>query len=784
MGNKVINHIQNNFLIFDGAMGTMLQKRGLVVGDLPERFNLTNKEIVKGIHKEYVEAGCHVITTNTFQANSFKIKDDLEDIIVSGITLAKQSGAKFVAQDIGPLGKLLEPMGSLTFDEAYDSFKEQAIIGEAAGADLILLETFSDIYEAKAAILAIKENTALPVFVSLSFQSDGRTFVGVDPVTATVTLQGLGVDALGVNCSLGPDALLPIVEKILKYSTVPVLVQPNAGLPNIDGEYDFSENEFGKNIEIMADMGGRIFGGCCGTTPEFTKEIVKVLRDKKIVKKAISPVTAITSGVKTVVIGEDVCIIGERINPTGKKLLKQALKEKDYDYILNEAITQENCGASVLDVNVGLPELDEPVVLKSVIKQVQSCVNLPLQIDSSSPEAIEAGVRYYNGKPIINSVNGKMESMEAIFPIAKKYGGVVLGLCLDEKGIPQTARGRADIAKRIVETGKLFGIDKKDIIIDCLVLTASAQQDQVMTTIEAIKLVKEELGCKCVLGVSNVSFGLPSRDLINANFLTLALGAGLDAPIMNPMAKQSMDAIDSFRVLKNWDINSEKFISRHGNTTGNKPIDTKTNLDSIDLKEIIITGRKNLAKAAVEELLKTLTPIEIIDNYFVVALDIVGQKYETGEIFLPQLMESAKTVQNAFGALKLEGNSQKKQEKIVLATVKGDIHDIGKNIVKMLLENYGYKIIDLGKDVPIEEVVKAIREQDVKLVGLSALMTTTVENMKKTIQAIRDANLDCKVIVGGAVLNEEYSKMVGADYYARDARVAVSIANDFFEQQV
>ena len=789
----ILKDIQSGYLIFDGAMGTMLQKSGLEIGEIPDLLSLTNPDLLIDIHRQYVNAGSQCITTNTFGANRLKITDaDISKLIAAAVNNAKAAKPKYVALDIGPIGQLLAPLGTLSFDEAYDVFKEQAVAGEKAGADCIVMETFSDLLELKIAILAAKENTSLPIFATMTYQDNGRTFVGVDPVSATLTLQGLGVDALGVNCSLGPDELLPIVESILQYATVPVMVQANAGLPDLEGNYAYSSEEYANRMVQMAKMGVRILGGCCGTTPEFISQMVNKL--KGIVPVTTSPkrVTAVCSDSSTVILNSGIHLIGERINPTGKPKLKEALKKEDYNYILNEAVNQRDNGADILDVNVGLPEIDEEKILKKTVITLQSGISLPLQIDSTDIKAVEGAVRVYKGKPLINSVNGDEESMSAVFPVAKKYGACVLGLCLDKNGIPETAEGRFEIAERILKTALSYGIPKEDILIDCLVLTASAQQEQVLTTLEAIKLVKSRLNLKCVLGVSNVSFGLPSRPLLNSVFLAAAFGAGLDAPIVNPCSREIMDTVNAFKVLNAQDKNGSEFIEKYGNLppSQSEPINiapkqkTDDSGENIDLKGIIIKGFKDMAAPVVEEMLKTTAPMEIINEYFIPALDEVGRLYETGKIFLPQLMLSAETVQNGFEVIsKKSAGADVKREKIVIATVEGDIHDIGKNIVKMLLSNYGYEVIDLGKDVPVDDVVAAVKKHSPSLVGLSALMTTTVKNMQRTIDALKEDGLNCKTMVGGAVLNDDYARMVGADYYAKDANESVKVAEKIFEDK-
>ncbi len=768
----------DRFYITDGGMGTMLQKAGLKTGGLPEIFNIENPDAVLKIHKSFVDAGSDIITTNTFGANRLKLGEDkLEEVITKGVEIAKKSGAEFVALDIGPTGALLEPIGTLKFEEAYDIFAQQVKIGANAGADLVIIETMSDLLEIKAAILAVKENSDLPIIATMTFDSDKRTFLGTDPKTAAIALSSYGVDALGVNCSLGPNELTDVVREMVEYSKVPVVVQPNAGLPTIEnGEtvYKITPNSFAVACEKMIDEGVLIIGGCCGTTPEHIKALSDILKNKTPVIKPKKSYTAFTSGRTTVELnGENSAIIGERINPTGKKKLKEALRNKDYDYVINEALSQEENGADVLDVNAGLPEIDEAETLKKLVREIQAITSLPLQIDSSDPTAIEAAVRIYNGKPIINSVNGSKESLDSILPIVKKYGTAVVALTLDENGIPETAQARLEITKRIVDEAAKYGISKDDILVDCLVLTVSTNQSMVKETLKAVSLVKKELGVKTVLGVSNVSFGMPNREIINAAFLAEAFGAGLDMPILNPMSAKYREIIASHKVINNEDISGESFISNYGNVEA-KPV---TETADLDLKSIIISGRKALATNATKELLKTEEPIDIINNYFIPALDTVGGCFEGGTMFLPQLMASAQAVKNGFDAIKDHlGETAATKGKIVLATVKGDIHDIGKNIVKMLLENYGYNVIDLGKDVDPQTVVNTVISENVKLVGLSALMTTTVKSMADTITALKNAGADCKVMVGGAVLNKEYANMVGADFYVSDATESAKVA--------
>lgn len=789
---KIIEELTENRLLFDGAMGTMLQKMGLPVGMEPEYFNLSHSETITQIHQEYVAAGADVITANTFQANQVKLKQtELPEIIEAAIKLARAAQPKYVAYDMGPIGQLMAPMGTLSFDQAYEMFREQAVLAEKAGADLVVIETMSDLLETKAAILAIKESTSLPIFCTMTFQEDGRTFVGTDPLTAVLTLQSLGIEAVGVNCSLGPNELLPIVDKILTYANIPVMVQANAGLPEMkDGQtfYPLTVEDYGLAVEKMLKSGVRIVGGCCGTNPEFIQKIRQLIDEIPPVALTPQKVTAVSSGSQTIILNEGLHLIGERINPTGKKRLKEALRKKDISYILKEGLKQVEAGADILDVNVGLPEIDEAEMMQKVVQELQGIVTAPLQIDSSSITAIEAGARYYNGRPLINSVNGKEESMREIFPIAKKYGAVVLGLALDETGIPDTAEKRLAVAEKIVETAASYGIAKEDVMIDPLVLTASAQQEQVQVTLDTIKLVREKLGVLTVAGLSNVSFGLPNRESLNGVFLAAAVGAGLNAPIVNPLSDILMQVVQALKVINNQDQDATEYIAN-----SQQVIDQPTSpiagdqKPSDNLKTLILKGQKAETPVLTKHLLETKTPLEIVNDYFIPALDEVGSKFEKGLLFLPQLMQSAEAVQRSQEVLKqyfeAHGQETEYKGKILLATVQGDIHDIGKNIVKMVLENYGFEVIDLGKDVPISMVVETLKEEKIQLAGLSALMTTTVQNMKGTIQAAREAGLDTKFMVGGAVLNEEYREFVGADYYAKDALNSVTIAQEFFQDK-
>ncbi len=773
-------------------MGTMLQNSGLKTGELPEEYNILKPEVIYNIHKEYLNAGANIITTNTFGANRLKLKNSsytVNEIVTAAVKTAKQSTIglteKYVALDIGPIGTLLSPLGTLGFEEAYDIFKEQVEAGVRAGADIILIETMTDIYEAKAAILAAKENSELPVFCTMSFQDNGRTFTGTDVATFVSVVEGLGVDVLGVNCSLGPKQLQIIIDELIKYSSIPIMVQANAGLPKYENDttyYDIDPAEYAYEINIMANKGVAIFGGCCGTTPEYIISLINGLDGFKPLEITKKYFTTATSSSKTVFLGKEVKIIGERINPTGKKRLKEALRENNLDYVIREAISQQDSGSDVLDINVGLPDIDEKEMMKKIITEVQSVISLPLQIDSSDTEVIEAAARVYNGKPIINSVNGKRESMDKIFPIVKKYGTLVVALTLDEDGIPTTSEKRLEIASKIIDTAKLYGIPEENILIDPLVLTASAEQQAVMETLKAIPLIKNKYNVKIVLGTSNVSFGLPNRKLLNTTYLAMALGFGLDAPITDSTNQALMDVIRSFKVLANQDKDSKDFINAYSNVVVENIVPTS----NTDLKEIIIKGLKDEAKKVSIELLEQYSSIEIVNEFMIPALDIVGDRYEKQEIFLPQLIRSAETSKIVFEALKeksiKEGVAIIDGDKILLATVKGDIHDIGKNIVKLILENYGYKIIDLGKDVDIEKIVETVQKENIALVGLSALMTTTVKNMEYTIKQLKESSPLVKIMVGGAVLTPDYAFKIGADYYAKDAREAIDIAKSVFSK--
>jgi 5-methyltetrahydrofolate--homocysteine methyltransferase len=795
--------IKDNILIFDGAMGTMLQRKGLKLGENPEILNIKEPHIIEEIHKEYIESGANVITTNTFGANELKLKLcnlEVEEAVDAAVKIAKRAKGNsntYIALDIGPIGELLEPMGTLSFDKAYEIFKRQIVQGVKSGADIILIETMTDLYELKAAILAAKENSKLPVFCTMTFEENLRTFTGCSPEAMVLVLEGLGVDALGVNCSLGPKQLKPVIEEICSLAHIPVMVQPNAGLPTLalNGEtkYDVTKEEFADTLCSFIDLGVRIIGGCCGTSPEYIKELAVRVKDQKLAPIENLTYSAICTPSKVVRI-DGVRIIGERINPTGKKLFKEALKNEDLDYILKQGISQIEAGAHILDVNVGLPEIDEAAMMHKVVKELQGIVDTPLQIDSSDLKAIETGLRYYNGKPILNSINGEEAVLDRILPLVKKYGASVVGLTLDERGIPNKAEERFKIAEKIINKAAEYGIKKEDVFIDCLVLTVSAQQEEVQETLKAVRMVKEKLGAKTVLGVSNISFGLPNRELVNETFLALALANGLDLPIINPNAKGMTRVIDSYNVLYNYDKGAEVYINNYANVevstevtakdgAVNKNVTVSSN-GKTDLKYIVIKGLKEEAKQATIELLKEKKELEIVNEYLIPALDVVGEKYEKGELFLPQLIQAAETVKNAFEVLKAEiarNNTETiSRGKIIVATVKGDIHDIGKNIVKVILENYGYEMIDLGKDVPIETVVVEAKKHKVSLIGLSALMTTTLKSMQETIKALKEDGYQGKVFVGGAVLTKDTAERIGADFYAKDAKESVEIAKKVF----
>lgn len=779
-------------VILDGGMGTMLQSSGLEIGGVPELLNITNTELLVSIHKKYIEAGADIIYTNTFGANSYKMKDtgySIGELISSAIENAKKAAEGtdvLIALDVGPIGQLLEPTGTLSFEKAYDIFKQIVIAGKSA--DVIVFETMTDLLEIKAAVLAAKENTSLPIMCTMTFEKNMRTFTGCGVSNMALTLEGLGVDAIGVNCSLGPDELLPVVKEMAGWTTLPLIVKPNAGLPDpITNEYNILPEEFAGYMCDMADIGVKIFGGCCGTTPDYIRVLCKKLNGRKYVHRKVSVPAAVCSASETIIINQP-RIIGERINPTGKKKFKEALKNHDIDYILNQAIEQTHAGAEILDVNVGLPEIDEKSMMVDAVKAIQGITDVPLQLDSTIPEVLEAALRIYCGKPIVNSVNGEDDSLNTILPLVKKYGASVVGLTLDKNGIPKSADKRFDIAVKILNKAMEYGIPKENVFIDCLTLTASAEQDGVIETLNAVKRVKNELGLKTVLGVSNISFGLPNRELINHTFLALALENGLDLPIINPNISAMSGTVRAYRLLKSIDKNSREYIEAYNKEQGNKEkSSTDTNeKKNVSLEYAIENGLKNDGARITKELLNSIEPMDIVNKYLIPALDKAGDEFEKGKIFLPQLILSAEVAQAAFGVIKdyISSNSDESVSKgiIVIATVKGDIHDIGKNIVKVLLENYGYTVIDLGKDVDYQAVVDAVKKYDAKLVGLSALMTTTLVSMEKTIELIHENNLDCKIMVGGAVLTPEYAMQIGADYYSKDAKESVDIAKKVFSE--
>ena len=781
---------ENETIIFDGAMGTMLQKRGLKRGEIPELLNLTSPEIIRSIHDEYFDAGCDVVSANTFGANRYKAEKtgrSLADLVSSAVEIAKKAAScrkkKYAALDIGPCGRVLQPTGDLPFEEAVEVFSEIVRAGSKAGADLILLETFTDLYELKAALIAVKENSNLPVLATMSFEENGTSFFGATVESMVLTLQALGADALGVNCSLGPKQLVPIVERLLRASSIPVMVQPNAGLPlfeNGEARYDVTSEEFADHIKKFVEEGAVIVGGCCGTDPGYIRLVKERLKGVTSLRKRPLLRTGVCSPSRSVFFGDDTVIIGERLNPTGKKALQAALRVKDMDHVLKEAIRQQEQGAHILDVNMGLPDIDEPEMLKKAVIEIQSVVDLPLQLDSSDPNALEKAARVYNGKPLINSVNGKKVSLQKILPIVKKYGAAVLGLTLDDDGIPSSAEGRLRIARNIMEEAQKIGIPKEDVLIDCLVMTVSAQQEQAAETLKAVRMVREELGLKTVLGVSNVSFGLPSRPIINRTMLTMALMQGLDAPIMNPGDEGMREAIAAFRVLMGKDPQAAGFIAEYSGSHEMQPKKEAGTERSFDLPQAIKHGLKREAEKATESLLSKIGPLEIIENEIIPSLDSVGKEYESQTIFLPQLIKSAEAAKASFELLRRiiskEGSAGSEvRAKMVIATVQGDIHDIGKNIVKVIMENYNFRMIDLGKDVPPEKVVEAVKENSAEIVGLSALMTTTVSSMKTTIDLLRKECPWVKVIVGGAVLTDSLAEYVGADHYAKDAMQAVRI---------
>lgn len=803
---NIRERLGKELLFLDGGMGTLLQAEGLAPGELPETWNIEHPEKVEAIHRRYYEAGSDVVLANTFGANVCKFHDDrytVEEVIRAGIANAKRAGEQigketYVALDMGPTGKLLKPMGDLDFDDAYEAFAEAVRYGEKYGADLIHIETMSDTYEVKAAILAAKENSSLPVFVTMIFDERGKLLTGGDVPSVVAMLEGLRVDALGLNCGLGPKQMLPILNDLRRYTSLPIIVKPNAGLPkqkNGETYYDVEPDEFVRIMQEVVKEGACVIGGCCGTTPEHIKKLVEECKELPLREIEKKHDTIVSSYGQAVILDDMPRIIGERINPTGKKKFKEALKNEDMDYILKEAITQQDKGAHILDVNVGLPDIDEVAMMEKVVKELQSVTSLPLQIDTVDGKAMERAMRIYNGKPMINSVNGKQVSMDEVFPLVRKYGGVVVGLTIDEEGIPKDAEGRVRVAGKIINEAAKYGIDKKDIVIDVLTMTISSEKDGAKVTLEALKRVREEFGVRTVLGVSNISFGLPRRPIVNSYFYAMAMQNGLTAGIINPSSEDMMKAYRSYNALMGFDENCTNYISTYAGTTetvtvqasqtaaaaGNAP---KAAGVEMTLKYAIERGLKEEAHHITRDLIGTREPLDIIQEELIPALNVVGEGFEKGTVFLPQLLMSADAAKIAFAVIKdvlaSSGQEEEKKEKIILATVKGDIHDIGKNIVKVLLENYGFDVIDLGKDVPPEAIVEKAVEENVTLVGLSALMTTTVVSMEETIKLLREKKPDCKVMVGGAVLNQDYADMIGADFYGKDAMQSVHYAQKFF----
>ena len=791
-------------LFFDGGMGTLLQERGLKTGEVPETWNVLHPEIVRQIHKEYLLAGSNVISANTFGVNAFKCKHlpyTVEAHVTAGIQLVKeaiqeiqevqeQKQPMYTALDIGSIGKLLKPLGEISFDEAYKTFQEIIIAGDKAGADVILIETVSDSYEIKAAVLAAKENSNLPVVVTMIFDESGKLLTGGDVASVTAMLEGLGVDAVGFNCGLGPEQMKNLLPQLTACCSLPIVINANAGLPVVVNEqtvFHVAPEEFAQSVRTLVEMGASAVGGCCGTTPAHISRVVALCKDMEIQPVTDKKLTVVSSYNHAVYFTRKPLIIGERINPTGKSKFKQALRDHDMEYIYKEGLVQEEKGAQILDVNVGLPEIDEPRLMEEAVTGIQAIIDLPLQIDTSDTEAMERGLRYYNGKPMLNSVNGKKESMERVFPIAKKYGAVLVCLCLDESGIPETVEGRLSVAEKIVNTAAQYGIPKKNLVMDALVLTISTGQDNAQVTLEALRRIRYEMGLHTVLGVSNISFGLPERSRINTAFFTMAMNNGLSAGIVNPSSEPMMSAYYSFNALIGEDKQCMAYIANASQTADKSSPAPAAKNSALSLDEAIIKGLSESASEATVKLLEQNTDaLTIINEKLIPALDVVGKGFEEKKMFLPQLLMSADAAKASFEAIKAtlskQGKNSESKGKIVIATVKGDIHDIGKNIVKTLLENYGFDMIDLGKDVDPELILQTVQEHQVKLVGLSALMTTTVVNMEATIKLLREHHAGCKVMVGGAVLTQEYADMIGADFYSKDAMGSVRYANALYEQ--
>ena len=797
---------QSNTILLDGGMGTMLQAAGLKLGARPEELNITDPALIEGIHGQYAAAGSRIVNANTFGASAHKLAGSaytLEQVITAGIENCKRACAPYgalTALDVGPLGELLEPSGTLAFEDAVAEYARIVKAGEAAGADLIFFETYTDLYELKAALLAAKENTHLPILASMSFEAGGRTFTGCTVESFAATARGLGADAVGINCSLGPKEIFPMAKRLAEAvpGNFPVFVKPNAGLPRADGSgYDITPQLFALQLKPYRELHLFAAGGCCGTTPEFIKLLNGTFAGCTPGRPAHRMPSVLCTPVDTVTV-DGITVVGERINPTGKKRFQQALREGDMNYVLEQAVSQAEAGAQILDVNVGAPGVDEPVLMEQVVKALQSVTSLPLQLDSSNVEALARGLRVYNGKPIVNSTNGEPEKLAAILPLCKKYGAAIVGLAIDEKGIQPKAADRVAIARRITEAALAAGIPREDIYIDCLTLTASAQQEDVLATVQALEACKKELGVRTVLGVSNISFGLPCRTYLNTTFLTMAMYAGLDLAIMNPSSEEMMAAVYAYNVLTNRDKQSTKYIERFADRVpastalaqAAKAVPAASAAEAeltgpyAALMKAVEKGLKGDAAAHTRALLAEKQPLEVVDEALIPALDIVGAKYEKGTLFLPQLLQAASAAQSAFEEIKTaiaqKGEGSASKGRIVLATVKGDVHDIGKNIVRVILENYGFEVLDLGRDVPVETVVDTVREKDVHLVGLSALMTTTLKSMEETIAALHAAKLDCKIMVGGAVLTPEYAEKIGADWYAKDAKRSADIAKEFF----
>ena len=786
-----------NRIILDGGMGTMLQAAGLGLGERPDIFGMEHPDVVEEIQRRYVEAGSQILYANTFGTNAHKLEGTgytVEEVISANIAIARRAaaGKAKVALDAGPVGELLEPLGMLSFEKAYEIYAQVVKAGAAGGADLIIFETMTDLYEVKAAVLAAKENSNLPVWTTMSFEASGRTFTGTTVAAMALTLTGLGVEALGINCSLGPEELVPLVRELRQWTDLPIIVKPNAGLPDpATGEYGMKAEEFGRCMAELPKLGASIFGGCCGTDPDFIRALTG-LQEKEESGRSGRLRRGVCSAGQVAEFGgrqsfetggepERILVIGERINPTGKKRFQEALRAGDMNYIMERAIEQADAGADILDINVGLPGIDEAEMMTRVVKAVQSVVSLPLQIDSSDPVVIEAGLRACNGRAIVNSVNGEQEVLKKVLPLVKKYGAAVVGLTMDKGGIPETAEARISIAGRILETALQYGIPKEDVLIDALTLTISAQQRQAAETLRAVRYIREKMGLHCVLGVSNISFGLPERFHVTASFLTQAMCCGLDFPIINPNQKEIMDMVFSYRALSGEDADCGAYIERFANAASDKTVPAAASVE-MTIETAIMKGLKQEVANLTEGCLETMSELDVINQRLIPALDIVGDKYEKQQIFLPQLINAANAACAGFDLIKEKiagrGGENLSKGKIILATVEGDIHDIGKNIVRVVLENYGYQVIDLGRDVPVQSVVEAARKEEVSLVGLSALMTTTVSSMQKTIAALRESGHACKVFVGGAVLTENYAMEIGADFYAKDAKASVDIAKE------